>query len=140
MFHDVGHALVVCNTVERDGAERLIVNDGRAEPTEVPDHEFRTEGIYATQVGTDGMRYRVELHRIVCSCGKRCSPVLPDGEHRDAEYIAAHLSEHIGVRLSPDGLARVRELAEQETEGNMSSMIRKLLSEALAARERKQTR
>lgn len=48
--------------------------------------------------------------------------------------------EHIAVRLSPDGLARVRELAEQETEGNVSQMIRKLLGEALATRDVRQAR
>lgn len=42
--------------------------------------------------------------------------------------------EYVAVRLSPEGLAKVRELAEQETEGNASQMIRKLLGEALAAR------
>lgn len=45
--------------------------------------------------------------------------------------------DHVTVRLSPDGLAKVRELADGETEGNISQMIRKLLREALAERERK---
>lgn len=38
------------------------------------------------------------------------------------------------VRLTDNGLDRVRELAEVETEGNVSQMIRKLLREALDAR------
>lgn len=45
--------------------------------------------------------------------------------------------EYVPVRLSAAGLARVRELASAETEGNVSQMIRKLLAEALAARERR---
>jgi hypothetical protein len=44
---------------------------------------------------------------------------------------------HTAVRLSPDGLARVRELAAEETEGNVSAMLRKLLSEALVARDKR---
>jgi hypothetical protein len=48
--------------------------------------------------------------------------------------------EYTPVRLSPEGLAKVRELAQAETEGNVSQMIRKLLGEALAARERKTRR
>jgi hypothetical protein len=47
--------------------------------------------------------------------------------------------EYVSVRLSPSGLTRVRELADRETEGNLSQMIRKLLSEALAARDRRQS-
>ncbi len=43
--------------------------------------------------------------------------------------------EHTAVRLSPAGLARVKELAEVETEGNVSQMIRKLLAEAITARD-----
>lgn len=45
--------------------------------------------------------------------------------------------EYVAVRLSPAGLQRVRELAAVECEGNVSQMIRKLLGEALAARDRK---
>ncbi len=45
--------------------------------------------------------------------------------------------EYLSVRLAPAGLAKVRELAAVETEGNVSQMIRKLLSEALDARGRK---
>jgi hypothetical protein len=45
--------------------------------------------------------------------------------------------EYVAVRLSPDGLARVREMASTETEGNISQMVRRLLSEAIAARDRK---
>lgn len=54
--------------------------------------------------------------------------------------MAEQRRELTAVRLSPQGLARVQELAEQETEGNVSMMIRRLLSEALAARDRGQTR
>lgn len=43
----------------------------------------------------------------------------------------------VGVRLSSEGLAQVQALAAKETEGNTSMMIRKLLSEALAARARR---
>jgi hypothetical protein len=45
--------------------------------------------------------------------------------------------EYVGIRLSPAGLERVRELAAVECEGNVSQMIRKLLGEALAARDRR---
>lgn len=38
------------------------------------------------------------------------------------------------VRIAPSALAEVRRLAELETEGNVSMMIRKLLSEAMSAR------
>jgi hypothetical protein len=48
--------------------------------------------------------------------------------------------ERIAVRLNPAGLARVRELADQEVDGNVSLMIRKLLGEAIAARDRRQAR
>ena len=48
--------------------------------------------------------------------------------------------EHTAIRLSPDGLAKVRELADKETEGNVSQMVRKLLREALDARARKAER
>lgn len=44
---------------------------------------------------------------------------------------------YVAVRISQEGLARLRELADLETEGNVSQMIRKLLGEALAARDRK---
>lgn len=44
---------------------------------------------------------------------------------------------HIGVRLSTAGLAAVEKLAADETEGNTSAMIRKLLREALDARARR---
>lgn len=40
----------------------------------------------------------------------------------------------VGVRLSPEGLARVRELAATETKGNLSQMVRTLLAEAIRAR------
>lgn len=43
--------------------------------------------------------------------------------------------EYIGVRLSPEGVAAVRLLAERETGGNLSEMLRKLLSEALTQRQ-----
>lgn len=44
--------------------------------------------------------------------------------------------DQIAVRLSPTGLAEIRKLAERETEGNVSQMLRKLLSEALQEREK----
>lgn len=44
---------------------------------------------------------------------------------------------HTGVRLSRAGLAAVEQLAADETEGNTSAMIRKLLREALDARARR---
>lgn len=47
---------------------------------------------------------------------------------------------HTAVRLSPAGHARVAELAKVETEGNVSLMIRKLLSEAITARDRRAER
>lgn len=43
--------------------------------------------------------------------------------------------EHVPVRLSTDGMQRIRALAEEETEGNISMMIRKLLTEALQHRD-----
>jgi hypothetical protein len=39
------------------------------------------------------------------------------------------------VRLNPDSVTKLEELAGDETEGNVSQMIRKLLAEALSARE-----
>lgn len=42
--------------------------------------------------------------------------------------------EYVGIRLSPDGLETVRRFAEQETGGNLSEMVRKLLGEAVNAR------
>lgn len=47
--------------------------------------------------------------------------------------------EHVPVRLSADGMQRIRKLAEEETEGNISMMIRKLLTEALQHRDAKET-
>ncbi|MGH3942493.1 MAG: hypothetical protein ACRDTG_28495 [Pseudonocardiaceae bacterium] len=41
----------------------------------------------------------------------------------------------IAIRLSAEGLAVVKDLAERETGGNLSEMCRKLLSEAVAARQ-----
>lgn len=46
--------------------------------------------------------------------------------------------EYVPVRLSSEGIEHVRRLAEEETEGNVSQMIRKLLGEALAARVAKE--
>lgn len=48
--------------------------------------------------------------------------------------------EQISLRLRGDALARVTELAKQETEGNVSQMVRKLLAEALQARASKGVR
>ncbi len=42
---------------------------------------------------------------------------------------------HTAVRLAPEALERVELMAEDETEGNVSAMLRKLLKEALAARD-----
>jgi len=39
------------------------------------------------------------------------------------------------VRLAVDGLSRIRAMAEQETEGNVSQMVRKLLAEAIQHRD-----
>lgn len=44
--------------------------------------------------------------------------------------------EYVAVRLKPDALAAVQSLAERETDGNLSEMIRVLLGEAMAARSR----
>lgn len=41
----------------------------------------------------------------------------------------------VGVRLSAPGLARVQELADRETGGNLSQMVRRLLTEALLTRD-----
>jgi hypothetical protein len=49
----------------------------------------------------------------------------------------AEAREQIAVRLSADGLVAVKALADQETEGNVSMMIRKLLGEALTARQKR---
>lgn len=43
--------------------------------------------------------------------------------------------QQIAVRLNPAGLERVRELAAQETDGNVSLMVRKLLAEAIHHRD-----
>lgn len=48
--------------------------------------------------------------------------------------------EQIAIRLSATGLAEVKRLAAVETDGNVSLMIRKLLTEALTARAAKETR
>jgi hypothetical protein len=50
-----------------------------------------------------------------------------------------HVSERLGtsIRLAPDTLKRVRAMADEETEGNVSAMLRKLLREALVARDRR---
>jgi hypothetical protein len=45
--------------------------------------------------------------------------------------------EYVPVRLSVSGLDRIREMAAQETEGNVSQMIRKLLAEAIQHRDAK---
>ena len=48
--------------------------------------------------------------------------------------------EYVGIRLSPDELEAVRRFAEQETNGNLSEMIRKLLAEAVKARSGRHSR
>jgi hypothetical protein len=45
--------------------------------------------------------------------------------------------EPVPLRLSPAGRQAVQELADKETDGNLSEMIRKLLAEAVAARQRR---
>lgn len=45
--------------------------------------------------------------------------------------------ESVTVRLGAQGLQRVRELAAEETEGNLSQMLRRLLTEAILVRDRK---
>jgi hypothetical protein len=44
--------------------------------------------------------------------------------------------EYVGIKLSPAGLETVRAMAEQETGGNVSEMIRRLLVEAVTARQK----
>lgn len=44
------------------------------------------------------------------------------------------------IRLSVEGEKAIQALADAETDGNKSEMIRRLLSEALAAREAKKQR
>jgi hypothetical protein len=46
----------------------------------------------------------------------------------------------MGVKLSDEGIATVQDLADRETEGNFSEMVRRLLSEAVAARQAKEQR
>jgi hypothetical protein len=41
----------------------------------------------------------------------------------------------VPIRLSDQGRAMLKELADVETQGNVSAIIRKLLREALAARQ-----
>jgi hypothetical protein len=41
----------------------------------------------------------------------------------------------IGVKISDEGRQHLQRLADVETDGNLSEMIRKLLSEAVAARQ-----
>jgi len=53
---------------------------------------------------------------------------------RDTLHPVAEKREQIAIRLRGDVLNEVRQLAEQETESNVSQMIRMLVSEALAAR------
>lgn len=42
----------------------------------------------------------------------------------------------VGVRLSDEGRKYIEQLAAVETDGNLSEMIRKLLAEAVAARQK----
>lgn len=41
----------------------------------------------------------------------------------------------VGVRLSDEDRKHIEQLAGQEADGNLSEMIRRLLSEAVAARQ-----
>jgi hypothetical protein len=43
----------------------------------------------------------------------------------------------VGIRLTEDGRAHIQLLADRETGGNFSQMIRTLLAEAVAARKAK---
>jgi hypothetical protein len=47
--------------------------------------------------------------------------------------------EYVAVRLKPEALAAVQELAQAETGDNLSEMIRKLLAEAMEARRARST-
>lgn len=71
-------------------------------------------------------RHRRTGHRQVAACSSV-------GQSPTLWVMSAR--EHVTVRLSPDGMARIRELANAETEGNVSMMTRRLLTEALTARE-----
>lgn len=42
---------------------------------------------------------------------------------------------HTAIRMAPEALKRVEQLAEKETEGNVSAMLRKLVVEALQVRD-----
>ena len=53
---------------------------------------------------------------------------------------ARNRREYVAVRLSPEGLTRVRGFADVETEGNVSQMIRKLLAEAIQQRDPREQR
>lgn len=46
--------------------------------------------------------------------------------------------DHTAIRLNPDAMVQVKALAAEETEGNVSAMLRKLINEALRARESKE--
>lgn len=56
---------------------------------------------------------------------------------RTLDDVTQTAREPLAVRLSANGLAAVKKLAAEETEGNVSMMIRKLLGEALAARQKR---
>jgi hypothetical protein len=43
----------------------------------------------------------------------------------------------VGVRLAPTGRAAIQELADREAGGNLSEMVRRLLSEAVTARRKR---
>ena len=51
--------------------------------------------------------------------------------------VCAVKREPITIKLAVAGRQRIRELAKTETEGNESQMVRKLLTEAIAARDRR---
>jgi len=42
----------------------------------------------------------------------------------------------VGIKISEEGRRHIQELADVETDGNLSRMIRKLLAEAVAARQK----
>ena len=41
----------------------------------------------------------------------------------------------VGIKISEEGRQHIQQLADVETSGNLSEMIRKLLAEAVAARQ-----
>lgn len=65
------------------------------------------------------------------------TPTRREPGARVTMYHMAAEREHVTIRLGTTGLAKLRELAADETEGNLSQMTRKLLREALDARAKR---